>query len=286
MFEVRFNSINFTQDTLSFVKNHCNVLFVINIPSRNKLSQQRCQEVSPIESTSHDRWCNQAFFTKRVLITPAWIRAVFIIIDNFYSSNHPPTKIEFIIGIGCELYDIDASAMEIDICDGVGCNHDVIGQITTGMDVCGIHNGMTAIVDIWIKISLFILFVYILTILYNMIDLKLENLSEFECEEGNSNNINTIVTNMYKINIAVPVAIVGFLLFVINLIIHAIDELSLHIEISIKSVVIIVAIVLLVSNLAVQSSIDAVYCNTQVIHGVCGLFYSLFLFFEVVACFF
>ena len=94
------------------------------------------------------------------------------------------------------------------------------------MDVCGIHNGMPAIVDIWIKISLFILFVYVLTFLYDMIVLDLENLSEYECEEGNSNNIHIIITNMYKIDIGVSVVIVGFWLFVINLIIHAIDESS------------------------------------------------------------
>ena len=132
----------------------------------------------------------------------------FITIDsNLDSSDPSPTKIEFIIGIECELYDINALAMQINICKRVDGDDDAIEQNAMGIDVDGIPNGMTSMIDI-LKILLLILLVDVLTIILDVIDLNLDKLSKFECGEGNHNII--IVVNMYKSNIPVRIVIIGF----------------------------------------------------------------------------
>ena len=261
-------------------------------PIKNHLTQpQRCQQgvSKSVESTIHvHRECNidQIFRFHKNNIAAYYVW--FLIDTNLDSIDPLLAKIESIIGIDCEFYFIDPLAIEIDICNNrMGC-YVTIDQILAGLDVCGIPGGVIFVVDTLIKMSLLISLVHVLTIIFDVIDLKLDKLSKSECKEGNINKIIIIITTMYEISIPLLVFIVGFLLLILviitYLIMHSMDESLLHAAISIKFVLIISAIVSLISNLAVQSSIDSFSCDTQVVCSMGGGFIFVFVFFYFSLC--
>lgn len=184
-------------------------------------------------------------------------------------------KIEFVIGIGYKLYDFNllVMIMRIDIRNIMNCNCDTMHRIKIGIDVCDTFNGITSAAYILITISIVISSVDVLTIILGGNGSNLDKLNKFEGRYGSHTTI-IIISIMYKISVAVFIIIVRFLLFVSYLIVQEIDEslLRVPVTLSIKFELIFNVIILLVSNLAKQLSNDAVYCDRQVIHSVCGVF--------------
>ena len=93
--------------------------------------------------------------------------------------------------------------------------------------------------------------------------------SEYGCEYGNSISIPITKSNGCIIYDTACIARLG--LTVIYFIIQAMSALLLNIVLSIQFNAIVIAIDELVINLAVQSSIWLVYCDTKVIHNVCAV---------------
>ena len=154
------------------------------------------------------------------------------------------------------------------------------------MDFCSVLNVLTSTVDIVIKISLLMSLVDILTIIFDGIGLNLDKLSECECgycnNNNNNNNIIIIISNTCEIIIPILVVMGEFLLLGIYFTMHTIDKSSLHLILSIEFELVITVILLLISNLAVQSSVDAAYCDTKVIHNVCVFYSRLFVTITIV----
>ena len=173
-------------------------------------------------------------------------------------------------------YQFTTIATRIDVYTRIGCDSNTT-TIRKGMDICVALNGMTFVVYILTRMLLLLSFV---EIKFDEIDCDLDKMSNFECDYGGNSNLTIIIESMYKI------CSEGFVVaFVVSIIYHnmeIIDASPSNITILAESDAVILAIAQSGLNLAMQSSIHAVYFDAQVIHNVC----CVFLFFFVLLFFF
>lgn len=164
------------------------------------------------------------------------------------------------------------------ICNRRWYNRDVdeIDQFTIRVDVNDGFDGMSLIIDIWIKMSIVIACSDISTNEFDTIDLNLDKVSEYECGHDNIDTV-IIINTWYKIRAATIT--VGLFSATIYLIMEVVSGLPINITLSIEFDVIINAVNHLISILAVLSSIVAVDCNTQMVCNACVVFFIFFHFF-------
>ena len=91
--------------------------------------------------------------------------------------------------------------------------------------------------------------------------MDLHKLSKFKYNYVNNNDI-----------IGGAAIVIGFFYAIAHFVIQVIDKPSLNIMLSIESHAIIVGIAQVALYLGVQSSMDALGCNTLVMHNVCAVF--------------
>ena len=130
-----------------------------------------------------------------------------------------------------------------------------------------VHNVMTHIVDILIKMTMLLLFFDALTNIDDEIISKLDKQRKFNCDCVYNSNIIIIVINMRTIS--GPVLVKLFLVD-IHFGMQVMDKSSLTMTVSIELFAIIVAISQLALDLPVQSSMDTDYCHLTIIHTVCA----------------
>ena len=165
--------------------------------------------------------------------------------------------------------------MRCDICNRIKYNSDAIGLITIRIAVYDVLDGMSSVINILIKLSILVLFLDALTIVFNGIGLKSYNLCDIEYNSNITRLINNLSINTIN-NDAALVVNIEFCLAAILFVMQVMDGSLLVIRVSIKFDTNMVAIARLKTNLVVQSLNGAVNCHKQVIHHVCGVFYSLF----------
>ena len=134
---------------------------------------------------------------------------------------------------------------------------------------------MTFVIDIFCKSLTLISFVHVFSIIFDEINLSSDKLSKFECNCINSSNNITIINTVYQIS--GEAIVVEFCVDAIYFVIQVMDDSSLSIPLPIEFGAIVVETVQLVIYLIVQSSID-VDRDTQVMHNVCCVVFSLFPF--------
>ena len=132
----------------------------------------------------------------------------------------------------------------------------------------------------------FVVYILIKTLLLSFLEIKfdaincnLDKLMNFACDYGGNSNLTIIIENMYKISF--EAFVVAFVLSIIYHNMEIMDASPSNITILAESNAIILAIAQSGLNLAIRSSIHAVYFDALVIHTVCCVFY-FFLF----CCFF
>ena len=165
--------------------------------------------------------------------------------------------------------------MERNTCNGMWHDCETTNQIT--IQVNDIFNGMTFIAVISITMPVLIACLDILINIFDRIDSNLDKLSEYQCGYYYDIDTITITNTWYKIRDAV--LIVTLFLSSIYFTIKTIDGLPINITLFIEFDVIIVVLIQLMSILAVQSSIGAVDCDTQVIYNVCCVYFITFFIF-------
>ena len=168
----------------------------------------------------------------------------------------------------------------IDICNRMGYFCETIYQIIIGVDVNDTFNRMTVTINVFIKITILLSFLNILTTISDGIDPILAKVSEYD----DNSDTTVIINTLYKVGVST--LIVVLFVHAIYFIMQVMDGLTLNITIPIEIDVIIVAMNHIALILALQS-IAAVLCDIQMICNVCAIFiifFVLFLFF--VLCFF
>ena len=101
-------------------------------------------------------------------------------------------------------------------------NGDAIDQITTGIDVDNIFNGITVIIAIWITISTLILFLDTLAIIFDVIDSDIHILNKYKYRYDKNNDTTIIINTWCKIGgatftVALFVTIVFFNMQVLDI---------------------------------------------------------------------
>ena len=166
--------------------------------------------------------------------------------------------------------------LSIDICNRVQKECYTIDQITIELDICNydIVDAITFIIDALIQVSIFASFLYILTVVFDGFNLNFDKSNEFECGRGNNSEVTVILRNTCAIRGTTD--LVGFYLVNSYFITHGMDESPSNVLLSVEFYLIVIIIIQMIAYLAIQSSVNAVHCYTQVIHNVCGVFYYLF----------
>ena len=140
-------------------------------------------------------------------------------------------------------------------------------------------NGITLVIDILIRITIFSLFFDALTSIFDGVNSNWNKKGKFKYNYGNNSIVITFVINIYTISGPV---LIEFFPVDIHFIVQVVDISSLIKTVSIEFFTII-AIDQLILDLAVQPFINAGYSHTQVIHNVCAVFcppcFIFFLFF-------
>ena len=191
---------------------------------------------------------------------------------NFDHIDLSTAKTKFMFVIGYHLDPPDLAAMRIDIYDRIRYNMD---QIKVGVDVCDTFSIMSFEMDSFVEILTLTLFVYTFSNMFAEITVDFHKLSDFKYNYVNNNDIIVFMNTFSTIDGAAIV--IGFFSAVIYFVIKLIDKSGLNIMLSIESHVIIVGIAQITLYLGVQSSIDAIGCNTQVMHDVCTVFVIFFI---------
>ena len=145
-------------------------------------------------------------------------------------------------------------------------------QTKVWVDFCDTFSIMPFVIDSFVEILISTLFVDTFSIVFAEINVGFDKLSKFKYNYVSNNDIIVIMNTFCTIGGAAIV--IGFFSAVIYFVIQLIDKSSLNILLSIESHAIIVGIVQVVLYLGVQSSIDAIGCNTQVMHNVCAVLLS------------
>ena len=166
--------------------------------------------------------------------------------------------------------------MSIDICNQILKKCETIDQITIGFDIYDIVDAIAFMIDALIHVSIFASFLYLLTVVFDGFDLNFDKPSEFECGGGNSSEVTVILRNTCAIRDTTD--LVGFHLVDILFITHIMGESPPTVSLSVEFYLIVIIIIQLVAHLAIQSSVNAAHCYTQVIHNVCGAFHYFFHF--------
>ena len=201
----------------------------------------------------------------------------FCLIKNHNLDLTDSRKIGFVIGIGYRLNQGNQTIMIIDICNTIGYNCDTC-TITIRIHGYGIHDVMTSVITILIKIAILVSALVVLTAIFGEINSILDEISESESGYGMNSNVS-------KKNQITRVAMLilrklFIIMVVIFFIMQAMDASSLHVVPSFE----FDSTSQLVLNLFIQSSVGAAYCNTEMIRNVCVVFNNVVLF--LLICFF
>ena len=190
--------------------------------------------------------------------------AQFSMIMNHTLDFSDSRKIEFVIGMGYRSNQSSQTILIIDIWNTVGYNCNTC-TITMGINVCGILDVMTSVMNIVIKIAILLSALVVFTVVLDEINSNLDKINESEYgynihSDVSKNNPPTRVTPLILHKLFVIIVF-------IFLIMQAMDKSSLD--------VVLLEFDLtpqLVLNLFIQASVGTAYCNREMICNVCVVF--------------
>ena len=117
---------------------------------------------------------------------------------HFNYIDHQTVQIQLVVRNSSDLNQINAISMKIDICDRTWHVLQEIHQIGITNDVHAIFDGMTFIINIWIKISSLTSCLDVSTTIFYKTCSNEHKVSEFKCEHDNDSNVGMSITILYK----------------------------------------------------------------------------------------